>query len=113
MRGVVVFGVLLGAVEARYRRWRETTLGQRAWNWMLAVALTQAVLETPRIGVKSLVERCRDALKVTINNSWTGFIARDLVDAAPAKLRPRIQLRELGQGRGAVRRCETRPVNDE
>lgn len=88
--------------EARYRQWRETTLGQRAWSWMLRDALDQAHDGARRIGVKSLVERCRDELKVTVNNSWTGFLARDLVDAAPTPLRERIELRVLGSRTAAL-----------
>lgn len=86
--------------EAAYRRWLETEDGQLAWWWMRDRALIRAHNGARQIGVKGIVERCREVLMVSINNSWTAYIARDLVDGDPERFGPLIKLRALGAGRG-------------
>jgi len=79
--------------DERFHRWLETADGQRAWAWIVDRALTWAERRPKRIGVKSLFERCRDALHVHLDNRWTAAAARKLVDEHP-RLRGLIRLKE-------------------
>lgn len=85
--------------EERFHHWLDTPGGRAAWTWILAQATRLAVAGADRIGAKALVEECRKALKVTINNSWTALLGRRLIDEDPLLFTDRIECRELGRGR--------------
>lgn len=66
------------SIEARYRRWRETPDGVRAWVELEREAAGLVASGADRISAKALVEAVRARLKLTINNSFTAMVGRDL-----------------------------------
>lgn len=71
---------------AAYRAWRATADGDEAWGWILGRAREALATGRDRLSAKALVEGCRARLKVEINNTWTAWIADDLVTAEPGLL---------------------------
>lgn len=72
--------------RAAYLQWRKSLDGASAWAWITDRARGLLASGSTRISAKALVEDCRAALKVEINNTWTAWIADDLVAAHPALL---------------------------
>lgn len=72
---------------AAYVEWRQSREGACAW-----VSIKDRVRELllhkaePRISVKGLVEQCRAEMTVKINNTYTAWIADDLVRWDPRLL---------------------------
>jgi len=62
-----------------YVAWCQTRDGACAWVWIKDHALGLLKAGTTRISAKTLVEDCRQELKVEINNTYTAWIADDLV----------------------------------
>jgi hypothetical protein len=75
-----------------YCAWKRSDDGGRAMGWMLTRAREQLAAGEQRIGMKALTERCREMLKVALNNAWTAWLADDLVAADP-RLLPLIERR--------------------
>jgi hypothetical protein len=71
---------------ASYLEWRETIRGADAWAWLRNRARSLLLTGEQRISTKGLVEDCRAALKVEINNTYTAWLADDLVRWDPRLL---------------------------
>lgn len=72
--------------HAAYLEWRQTRDGACAWVWIKGQASRLGAMDATRISVKGLVEQCRAELKVEINNTYTAWIADDLVRWDPRLL---------------------------
>jgi len=70
-----------------YLEWRGTRDGSCVWAYLKA-RVRELLLHKPdpRISVKGLVEACRAELKVEINNTYTAWLADDLVRWDPRLL---------------------------
>lgn len=77
----------------RYLEWKQTPDGRRACQHIAKLALADAAEGRPRISTKMLVEVTRRALRVCITNTFTAWIADDLVARYPEQLAPRIERR--------------------
>ena len=75
-----------------YCGWRETAEGLRVWLDIEEQALAAFLAGARRIGVKALVESARSRLRVEINNTYTAWLADDLVGLHP-ELLPLIERR--------------------
>src|SRR5688572_33324866 len=84
---------------AAYCAWKRSEEGGKAFGWMLTRARERLAERETRIGMKALVERCREDLKTDINNTWTAWLADDLV-AADDRLAPLIERRTRRKSRG-------------
>ena len=71
---------------AAYLEWRQTRDGACAWVWIKDRALGLLRAGTTRLSAKTLVEECRQELKVELNNTWTCWLADDLVRWDPRLL---------------------------
>jgi hypothetical protein len=69
---------LVPSLESRWLAWKQSDEGERALETIKVKALALAKSGARRIGVKYLVETTRASLKVSINNSFTAHIAREL-----------------------------------
>ena len=67
-----------------YLAWRATEEGGRAWGAIRAYAAELMAQQPRRVSTKHIVETIRLRLHVKINNSWTCFIADDLIAWQPA-----------------------------
>lgn len=75
----------------RYLEWRQTVEGKRAWVYMVQECrklLDEARLvgQELRISTKWLAEQVRRIYKIHVNNSYTGWLADDLVEFNPSLL---------------------------
>lgn len=66
-----------------YVTWRHTA-GTRAWLFILDRASCLLRSGAKRISTKALVETARGELKLEINNTYTAYIADDLLRVEPA-----------------------------
>ena len=69
--------------RAAYLDWRATEEGQQVWRSIKDRAADALRHDEERIGTKGLVEATRALLKVPINNSYTGWLADDLIREYP------------------------------
>lgn len=69
-----------------YRAWRLTEDGKRGYAFMLEAARRELLVEAERISVARLREEARLVLQVSIQNTWTPWIADDLVVDDPRLL---------------------------
>ena len=81
-----------GTTAERYRAWRETDDGRRAYGWMAAQAVQDAHPGVRRLSAKALAERCRATLKVRFDNRYTAELAREIQTQYP-ECRGRFELR--------------------
>lgn len=79
--------------EEKYLRWRQSDAGAEIFAWVRERALEQALAQATRIGIKDLWEEARRYFKRSSNNTYTAFVARELVRTEPS-LRELIELRE-------------------
>jgi hypothetical protein len=79
--------------EGRYAEWRKTDDGRRLFEIMRwrAVALVRAGEQ--RVGAKALFEWVRSTHHVSIDNTFTALVGRELLDCEP-ELKDKIHLRE-------------------
>lgn len=68
-----------------YWHWRRGPEGRRAWAQIESAALSivSGRGERARISTKSLVEYARGSLHLHINNSYTAYIADELIERFP------------------------------
>jgi hypothetical protein len=83
----------LSDTTARFAAWIVSPEGEQVRRWVFVNALAAWERGDSRIGVKRLVEDCRAALTVSIDNRYTSHLARLLVDTYPV-LRDLIELRK-------------------
>ena len=67
-----------------YLAWRATEEGGRAWDAIRHYATELMVQQPLRLSTKHIVETIRLRLRIKINNSWTCFVADDLIVWQPA-----------------------------
>jgi hypothetical protein len=84
--------------HAAYAAWRETGDGLKVWLAVEQRALDLYGAGARRISTKALVELARASLKLEINNTYTAWLADDLIRKHP-------QLRDVIERR--ARRKET------
>lgn len=85
---------------AAYRVWRRSEEGGRVFGWMLQRSRRALAAGRKRVTTKGLFEAYRelaadeesDLIPADLNNSWTGYLADELV-AADARLLPLIERR--------------------
>jgi hypothetical protein len=83
----------LSNTASRFAAWISSAEGEQVRRWVFCQALAAWERGDTRIGVKRLVEDCRAALAVSIDNRFTSHLARLLVDTYPV-LRDLIELRK-------------------
>ena len=66
-----------------YQLWKRSEEGGRAFGWMLVSARRQLAAGARRISTKALVEACRATLRCDLNNSYTSWLADDLLAVEP------------------------------
>lgn len=69
-----------------YWAWRKTEDGKKAWAGIRDMALGSLKAGESRISAKSLVELERGAEAIEINNTYTAYVADELVERYPALL---------------------------
>jgi hypothetical protein len=67
-----------------YMAWRYTADGLRVWLFVLERARAMLRSGAKRISTKALVETARGELKLKINNTYTAYLADDLLTVDPA-----------------------------
>lgn len=67
----------------RYQEWKRTPEGKRACLAIAGLAFAEKKRGAIRISTKFLVETVRRTERVTITNTWTAWIADDLVAKYP------------------------------
>jgi hypothetical protein len=82
-----------GTNTDRYHRWKATDEGRRIVDEIARRAANEAAQGARRISVKRLTEIVRGELKVSINNTFPAYIARDLAESDP-RLKALIEFRQ-------------------
>lgn len=78
-----LYAPLEGTNQGRYEAWRRTGTGERVYAEVRRRALLMAARGERRVGTKALCEDLRKEWRVTINNTFTALIARELIDEHP------------------------------
>jgi hypothetical protein len=78
--------------RAAYQAWKRSEPGGQVFGWMLMESRKRLLDGAKRIGVKDLFEDARKLFPGSLNNSFTGMVATDLV-LADARLLPLIERR--------------------